>query len=390
MSDPVPGPVSDPLPGPVSDALPEPVGERGDGDESRSSPRVVSSRRRAERPRRRRSRVVWIVALVGVPVLILGGAARWIQVQLDPTGTPGEELSVTVEEGWGVADIADELDRSGVVGSSLVFQAYVRLSGSGPFQAGDYEMRAGLGVKDAIGVLEDGPVIAYEELRVPPGLWLTEVAQRVEEQLPGRSAARFLEVAASGKVRSKFQPEGVESLEGLLWPDTYRFVETDDETAVLRTMVREFDRRATRLGLDSPANGLTAYETLIVASLIQSEAKLDADRGLIASVVMNRLEQGMPLQIDATVLYAIGERKVSNTAEDRATDSPYNTYAVSGLPPTPISGVAAVSIEAALSPAESAYLFYVVADTQGGHAFAETYDEHLANVEAAREKGLLG
>ncbi|MCZ7536367.1 MAG: endolytic transglycosylase MltG [Acidimicrobiia bacterium] len=289
-----------------------------------------------------------------------------------------------------MADIADELDRSGVIGSSLVFQAYVRLSGSGPFQAGDYELRRGLGVKDSIAVLEDGPVITYEELRVPPGLWLSEIAERVEEQLPGRSAARFLEVAASGRVRSRYQPDGEQGLEGLLWPDTYRFVETDDETAVLRTMVREFDRRAGRLGLDAPAGGLSAYQTLIVASLVQSEAKVDSDRSLIASVIMNRLEQDMPLQIDATVLYAIGERKISNTADDRATESPYNTYLVRGLPPTPISSVAEVSIEAALNPAESEYLFYVVADAEGRHAFAETYDEHLVNVEAAREKGLLG
>ena len=346
--------------------------------------------------RRRWSRRVVVSLLVFLGLLALAlalalaVAARWVQVQLDPPGKPGSEVHVTVEEGWGVADIADELARSGVVGSSLVFQTYVRLSGSGPFQAGDYTLRLDLGVKEAIDALEEWAVITYQELRVPPGLRLGEIAGRVEEQLPGRSAARFLEMAASGEVRSKYQPDGVKSLEGLLWPDTYRFVETDDELDVLRTMVKELDRRADRLGLDGVRNGLTPYETLIVASLIQSEAKIDTDRALIASVVMNRLAQDMPLQIDATVLYAIGERKESNTAEDRETDSPYNTYLVKGLPPTPISSVAAVSIDAALDPAESSYLYYVVADEDGRHAFAETYEEHLANVEVARAEGLLG
>ena len=343
-----------------------------------------------ERTRRSRRTVVTLLVLVGLPLVAVAAAARWVLVQLDPTGAPGEDVAITVEKGWGVSDIADELEHVDVIGSSLVFEVYVRLSGSGPFQAGDYTLRHDLGVKDAIDVLEEGPAIAYQELRVPPGLRLGEIARRVEEQLPGRSAARFLEAAASGEVRSKYQPEDVKSLEGLLWPDTYRFVEGDDELYVLRTMVKELDRRAGQLGLAEVANGLNPYETLIVASLVQSEAKVDTDRPLIASVVMNRLAADMPLQIDATVLYVISERKSSNTAADRATVSPYNTYLVHGLPPTPMSSVAAVSIDATMNPAESHYLYYVVADEQGRHAFAETYEEHLANVDAARKKGLLG
>lgn len=369
------------------------AGEIGSGVADRAP---VTSERRSERPERgrkrpgRRRRLVVLLVVLGLSLAALAGGARWVQVQLDPPGAPGAEVAVTLEEGWGVSRIADELARLDVIGSSLVFQVYVRLSGSGPFQAGDYTLRHDLGVKDAVDALEVGPTIAYQELRVPPGLRLVEIARRVEEQLPGLTAERFLEVAASGKVRSKYQPRGVRSLEGLLWPDTYRFVKSDNERDVLRTMVKELDRRASRLGIGTAANGLSPYETLIVASLVQSEAKVDEDRPLIASVVMNRLAQDMPLQIDATVLYAIGERKASNTAADRATESPYNTYLVRGLPPTPISGVAAVSIDAALNPAVSSYLYYVVADEEGHHAFAETYEEHLANVEAAREKGLIG
>ena len=380
--------------------------DRADGDHTAQSgedelqaPFRRSGRERARSHRRgpgrgngRRRRVLILLLLfVGIPLLVLGGAARWLLGQLDPPGDPGANVEVTVEKGWGVSDIADELERRDVIGSALVFQAYARLSGAGPFQAGDYALRRDLGVKDAIDTLEDGPKIQYLELRVPPGLWLSEIAQRVEGQLPGLSAQRFLEIASSGEVRSKYQPEGVASLEGLLWPDTYRFVEGDDELDVLRTLVEQFDKEADGLGLAGAAvDGLGPYQVAVVASLVQSEARLDEDRPLIASVVMNRLARDMPLQIDATVLYAIGKRKVSNTAEDRATESPYNTYLSKGLPPTPISSVAAASLGAALAPADSPYLYYVLADEEGHHAFAQTYEEHLANVEAARAKGLLG
>lgn len=347
--------------------------------------RVVEARRR-RRPTRV---VVLLVLLVGVPLALVAGTVRWLLLELDPTGSPGATVQVTVEKGWGVSDIADELARHDVIGSSVVFQVYTRVSGSRPFQAGDYALRRELGVKGAIRVLEAGPQIRYQVLRVPPGLWLREIADRVAKQLPGRSAARFIELAESGRVRSRYQPESAKSLEGLLWPDTYKFVAQDDEMAVLRTMVEQFDRQADKLGLGR-AHDLTPYQALVVASLIQSEAKADEDRPVIASVVMNRLARDMPLQIDATVLYAIGERKPSNTAADRATESPYNTYLVKGLPPTPISSVAAVSIAAALAPAQSSYLYYVLSDADGHHAFATTYEEHLANVDAARRKGLLG
>ncbi len=135
--------------------------------------------------------------------------------------------------------------------------------------------------------------------------------------------------------------------------------------------------------------GLTPYQVLVVASMVQEEAKLERDRPLIASVIDNRLRLPMRLQIDATVLYALQVRKASNTAADRATPSPYNTYLHAGLPPTPIGAVAKASIVAALHPATTDYLYYVVAGTDGHHAFATTYAQHLKNVQAARRAGLL-
>jgi UPF0755 protein len=340
---------------------------------------------------RRRRALTILGILVGIPLVIALLGNWWFQRQLDPPGRPGAAVTITIESGWGVSRIGDELTKHDVIDSKLAFTIYARVGDHSDFEAGKYELRERLGVRDAVAVLEAGPIVVEHELAIIPGLWLAEVAIEVESQL-GLDAGRFVEVVRSGAVRSKYQPDAVTSTEGLLFPDTYRFAEDVTETDVVRTMVARFDEVADDAGLaDAPTTaGHTPYDVAITASLIQSEARLDSDRPLIASVIYNRLRDDTELQIDATVLYAIGERKSSNTAEDRATASPYNTYFTKGLPPTPMATIALVSLEGALYPATTEYRFYVVIDASGAHAFATTYEEHLANVERARDLGLLG
>ena len=202
-----------------------------------------------------------------------------------------------------------------MIDSSFAFDAYVRLDHHGPFDAGDYHLQKHLGIQAAVDVLEKGPVITYITLRIPPGLWLTEVAKQVQKQMPGLSAAKFVALAQSDAVRSKYEPAGMHSLEGLLFPDTYRFTKKDREIDVIRTLVKRFDSVATAAGLDRVhVAGLTPYQVVVVASMVQEESGTDHDRPLIASVIDNRLKIHMPLQIDATVLYALQIRKASNTA----------------------------------------------------------------------------
>jgi UPF0755 protein len=343
-----------------------------------------------ERRRRRRRRVLVPLVFVTPLVLLAAGIYVWWRIQLNPPGSPGAAVTVTVEAGWGVRDIARELEHRKVIGSSFAFNAYVKIDNHGPFDAGEYRLRRHLGIEAAVRTLERGPVITYVTLRVPPGLWINEVAKQVQKQMPGLTAAKFLAVAQSDAVRSKYEPNTVHTVEGLLFPDTYRFDKDDREVDVVRTLVKRFDAVAdsVELGRIHVAN-LTPYQVAVVASLIQEEAGIDRDRPLIASVVMNRLRDDMPLQIDATVLYALQVRKPSNTDADRATDSSYNTYKHKGLPPTPIGGVAKVSLAAALHPATTNFLYYVLAGSDGHHAFAATYAEHLRNVDAARNAGLL-
>ena len=169
-------------------------------------------------------------------------------------------------------------------------------------------------------------------------------------------------------------------MRGLLMPDSYPVLPRQTESGLAQDMVSAFDEHGQAVGLDASAAALgrTAYEVITIASMIQREAELDADRPLIAAVIYNRLRNGMPLQIDATSAYA-----------QQVGDPSYDTYQVQGLPPTPISTVSARSLDAAMHPADAPYLFYVLSDANGKHAFANTFEEHQRNVAAAESKGLL-
>jgi UPF0755 protein len=341
--------------------------------------------------RSRRTAIV-IVVLVILPLIVLASGALWFWFQLDPPGGAGKKMEVQIERGWGVPRIGDELEKRGVISSSLVFSVYARLNGDTKFEAGTYVLRKHMGVRDAIKVLKAKPRLDYTMLTIPPGMWLKDIAARVGK-LPGRNAEDFEDAAVNNAVRSTFEPEGVQSLEGLLWPDTYKIAAEDDEIDILNQMATTFQKKVEGLGISNSnanAQGRSAYDIIKVASLIEAEAKVDADRPLIASVIYNRLAQNMPLQIDATLIYARNDpNNRSLTNADKQIDSPYNTYLHTGLPPTPIAAVSAASIKAALNPAQTDYLYYVVAGKDGHHAFASTLEQHQRNIDAARAAGVL-
>lgn len=368
-----------------------------DDDTPRTRAEIQAEKHRRRHRRRpsarvRRNRVIALFLVLGLGLLALVVAPGvWFWYQLDPPGGTGDAVAVRIEDGWGVKTIGDELSNAGVIGSPLAFQIYTGATRAGPFQAGEYELAENLGVRGAARELEDGPDVTFDELAVPPGLRLDEIAALVGE-LPGRSTEAFIAAAGSGVVRSAYQPDDVTSLEGLMFPDTYFVADHEDETDILRTMVERFDEVATGLDLTggSAALGITPYEAVIVASLIESETSVVDEGPLVAAVVYNRLGDDMRLQIDATVLYAIGERRLQTTDAERLTDSPYNTYVTGGLPPTPISSVTEASLDAALHPADVDYRFYVLTDDDGHHAFAETFEEHEVNVADSAQRGLLG
>ncbi len=337
--------------------------------------------------RSRRTALV-LLFLVVVPLVLFMIGVAWFWWQLNPPGSAGARVEVQIAHGCGVPCIGTELSHRGVIGPAWVFNVYSRLNGDTNFKAGTYELRKNMGVSPAVKAMKAGPHIAYVKLTIPPGFWLKQVAARVGK-LPGLSIDPFLEATHNNAVRSAFEPQGTNDLEGLMWPDTYNISADEDEILVLSTLVTEFDKRAVQLGLaNASVQGHGPYDIVKIASLVEAEAKFDSDRPLIASVIYNRLARGMPLDVDATLIYARGDpknRALSN--KDKLIDSPYNTYAHVGLPPTPIAAVSAASLKAALAPAKTQFLYYVAIDKAGHTAFAATLQQQNANIALAKKNG---
>jgi UPF0755 protein len=359
----------------LSPTLPNPEPGRADPPDR--------SGRRNERARRRRRNwaVVGVLALLILPFVL---AAGWFVWELNPPGDTGTPVAVVVEPGWGTKEAGDALQQAGVIGSSLAFQLWSKVSGGGTFQAGTYQLTTHMGVRDARDALERGPDAAVANdftLLLPPGLTLQQIADRVGK-LPGHDSATFLQLARSGAVRSKYQPADQPSVEGLTWPDTYFVGKDQSDTDILRTIVTAFDKHADAANLASaPATTggtLTPYQAVVSASLIQAEAGA-GDAANVSAVIVNRLRQGIPLQIDATLCYAKGGCPPVPNNADKASTSPYNTYKVVGLPPTPIMTVTDAALTAALHPANVPYLFYVTGK-DGVTRFSTTLAEHEQNI----------
>jgi UPF0755 protein len=336
----------------------------------------------------RRGRIFF--GVLAVLVIVGLGAGLWVLKQVNPSGGPGEKVAVDIVPGTSVSAVATKLEEKGVITSAGLFKLYLKVrGGAGSIQAGEYDLRKNLSMGEAKAALRRGPSIKFQKLTIPEALTLEQIADRVGA-LPGRSRDKFLAAAKSGTVKSKYQPPGSTNLEGLLFPDTYLVTDKEDEAGIVLRLVNRFDQVADEVGIataDRP-NGLNPYQLIVAASLVESEAKVKDDRPLIASVISNRLTQGMRLQIDATVLYAIGHKE-KVLYKDLEVDSPYNTYKIDGLPPTPISAAGKASLEAMLRPAKTTYLYYVLSDKNGKHAFATTPAEFEALKAEARRKGLI-
>jgi UPF0755 protein len=333
-----------------------------------------------------------LVGIVGVLLTIaaIASAGLWVLRQVDPGVAPGPAVEVAVPRGTTTAGVGKILAGQGVIRNATLFRLYAQYRGRTSLLAGRYEMPTNLSYDAALDLLERGPAIpAQQRLTIPEGFRLTQVAERVGT-LPERSAAEFLRLATSGTVRSRFEPPDSTNLEGLLFPETYNFDLDDDETEILSRMVDTFDQVATEVGIQNSQEqvGVSPYEAIIIASLIEREAKLDSERAKVARVIYNRLQKAdMALQIDATIVYAEGGiTRVLN--EDLEEDGPYNTYTRKGLPPTPIAMPGRESLAAALSPEPGDWLYYVVTGTDGSSSFATTYREHQRNIRLAKERGV--
>ena len=328
------------------------------------------------------------LALIAAGVLF---ALNWYQKQVDPPGPPSSEVEVVIPPSTSTASIAKLLEKSDVISNATVFRYWTQVQGKGRFDAGKYKFRQNSSFESALDVLLTGPAVAdQQKVTFPEGFRIEQIGQRIEQKLSGRSAATFYSAATDGKVRSAYQPATVSSLEGFLFPDTYTVGLEDDETLIAQRMVETFDSVADQLGLNAAQErvGVSPYEALIVAALVEREAKTDADRSKIARVIYNRLKGEMYLQIDAGIIYAMNNGTTKLLLEDLKFTSPYNTYTNKGLPPGPIANPGRASIEAALNPEPGDWLYYVVTGADGSHSFTPSFKEHKRNIKLAKERGL--
>lgn len=318
-----------------------------------------------------------MVVVVGALVLASAGVAAFRAFA--GGSSDGASLKLVVQPGWNASRIADELERSGVVGSAFAFRLFLRVRGDeAELRAGEYELRQNMPFTELASELRKGPEVKFVKLTVPEGSTLDQTSEHVGKQTHVQADA-FRDAATSSTVRPAILPEGVESLEGFLYPKTYFVIEKETAEDVVKRMVAQFDKETRELAWDgSQAFGLTPFQVLIVASMIEEEAKVDEERAQIAAVIHNRLKKGMKLEIDATIQYAV--KKYGGeplTESDLNIDSPFNTRKFLGLPPGPIASPRVSSIKAAMQPADTDALYYVLQPDCQRHVFTSDYNEFL-------------
>jgi UPF0755 protein len=342
------------------------------------------------RPTRRWVRHPWRIAaaifvLVGLVVIV--GGYLWVTSEADPSGPSGAQVIVTVKPGSGVNQLASSLSARGVIGSSLAYRIWGQFHSLPGVLAGSYAFNKNISFTTVDAVIAAGPNVF--PLDVPPGFTVAEVAERVG-QLPGHDQTRFAALADGGTLHSPWQPVGSTNLDGLLGTGEYVVVPGETDRQLLVSMIDRFDTQADAVGLaaGSAALGLTPYQVITMASIVEKEGVIAQNLGPVARVILNRLHNDMPLQMDSTVLYAEGRDGGTVTATDLQLKSPYNTYLNKGLTPTPICFPSPAALRAALNPPSGAWLYFVVVEPDGTEAFADTYAQQLANEALAKERGL--
>lgn len=350
---------------------------------------------RARPPGLRMLRAVVAAVILGViGYVIYTGARDWFSAQLDPEGEPGADVELVVASGSTIGSLASTLESNDVIPNSTFFRYYAEWKDFSDFQAGEYTMQENMSADEAIARIKEGPrQIEYGEFLIPEGLWVTEILERTAEQIPSVTLAELEAALASGAIQPRYRPEGNDSWEGLLFPAKYFIEEDITAPEVLAKMSNEFAAVTGELGYGGAerTHNLSAYEVIIIASLVEAEAKKDEDRPKIARVIHNRLLDGTRIDIDATLIYGNQERGRPPTKSEIDTAGPYNTRhkTSSGLPPTPIAAPGRKSLEAAMNPTEGPWRYYVLKDAEGYHAFSETLEEHNQRKAEADALGLL-
>jgi UPF0755 protein len=308
-------------------------------------------------------------------VFVVAMAMVWFYVNVQPVSNKKTFINFVITKGVSASQVGNKLENAGLIKNALAFKIYVQFTGqSGKIQSGEFRLSPSFTLFQNISALFNGPIELW--VTIPEGLRREEVAVKFATAL-GKDTAftdEFLQ-ASKGK-------------EGYLFPDTYLFPTEASASAIVKKMTDTFNSKTEKL--KPGGSNLTFAETVILASILERETKTDAERSVVAGILINRLDAGMPLQVDASVQYAVAivncKLLIANctwwpilSLDNLKINSPYNTYKFAGLPPAPIANPGISSLKAVFTPTANDYWYYIH-DPEGQIHYAKTLTEHNANV----------
>lgn len=339
------------------------------------------------RKKKNKKKMLLPVAILGIVILGCVGIGAYMFAGGQPVDPQsGDSVVLEIPAGSGTAQIASLLEENNLIKNGFVFRLKSKISGyDGDFKAGTYTFSQAMDMKEIMKIIMAGRSVG-ETFQIIEGLSIKQIADSLEDQNIV-DADEFLDEAENGSFDypfMKYLPEGPNRLEGFLFPNQYEAPLNADAHQIIDIMLDEFDQifpeadypKAESLGYD-------VYDVVIVASLIEREVREDAERPKVASVVYNRLDSGMKLEFCSTVQYILGEPQAVLSIADTQIESPYNTYLHGGLPPGPICSPGEAAITAALNPADTTYLYFVLKSADGTtHNFSSDYADFLKDKEA--------
>ncbi len=328
----------------------------------------------------------FLLSAFAITVFVVGFTMRLEYQVSHATGSNKAVQTFTVAPGVGVMALGSALEEKNIIASEYAFDwavATKRLSHK--LIAGDYELSGNQSIEEILGLFTTGKVVSTDvKVTFPEGWTMTMMAERLtKNNLPGEE---FLTLASKPdpqwRVKYEFFKDAPAkaTLEGFLFPDTYRFRADVSAEEIIDTMLGNFNKRLTaELRTSAESQGRSLFDVITLASIVEEEGRLEEDRKIIADIFWKRLKAGQPFQSDATVNYVLGSLKEQPTLKDIETDSPYNTYKYAGLPPGPISNPSIISIKAAINPTPNPYYYFLNNLETKEMYFAKTFEEHVEN-----------
>jgi len=326
-----------------------------------------------------------LITIIVILILLVGLAAFFVLISAyQPKSGSTQKIIFNIEKGDGIEKIADKLKEAGFIDNKLSFEWYSLISGKRKIIAGDHPLSKNMSIVEVLDELNSSRNLNKERsITIIEGWTITDIANYLDGYGIA-SSSDFIKATKLDNWKNKYEylksAEG-DTVEGFLFPDTYRIFEDASVDDIIAKMLDNFDRKfSDTMRSDASSQNKSIFEIITMASIIEREAKFPQDRKMVSDIFWKRIEIDMPLQSDATVNYVTKKSSLRPSGLDLETDSPYNTYKYRGLTPGPISNPGLASIQAALYPIKNDY-YYFLTEVTGRAVFAKTFDGHKANIE---------